>query len=165
VTQPTDAIVPVSPAGTQAITKEEVLFEGKPALVHSLSALVIAILTLGLALIYFYFKRGGTTYKITTQRVVIDSGIFSKKMEQLDLYRINDFVIERPFSQRVMGTGNIRLSTFDKTTPVVLLEAMKTDVVALYETMRVAVETLKQHRNVRMVDYEQGANDPGAPGL
>ncbi|HTJ80287.1 MAG TPA: PH domain-containing protein [Polyangiaceae bacterium] len=158
---PTEAIQPLQSQGAN-LSKEEVLFEGKPALVHSLGALLLAIVTLGLALIWFYFKRGGTTYKITNQRVVIDSGIFSKKMEQLDLYRINDFTIERPFSQRVMGTGNIRLSTFDKTTPTVFLQAMKTDVVQLYETMRVAVESLKQSRNVRMIDYEQGQHDhPG----
>jgi uncharacterized membrane protein YdbT with pleckstrin-like domain len=161
VSPPTEAIQPLQSQGAN-LSKEEVLFEGKPALVHSLGALLLAIVTLGLALIWFYFKRGGTTYKITNQRVVIDSGIFSKKMEQLDLYRINDFTIERPFSQRVMGTGNIRLSTFDKTTPTVFLQAMKTDVVQLYETMRVAVESLKQNRNVRMVDYEQGPHDhPG----
>jgi uncharacterized membrane protein YdbT with pleckstrin-like domain len=161
VSPPTEAIQPLQSQGA-SLSKEEVLFEGKPALVHSLGALLLAIVTLGLALIWFYFKRGGTTYKITNQRVVIDSGIFSKKMEQLDLYRINDFTIERPFSQRVMGTGNIRLSTFDKTTPTVFLQAMKTDVVQLYETMRVAVESLKQNRNVRMVDYEQGPHDhPG----
>lgn len=149
--QPSTAIQPTAPA---AITNETVLFEGSPALIPGLGALALAILTLGLALIYFYFKRGGTKYKVTTQRVVIDSGIFSKKMEQLDLYRINDFSVERPFGQRIMGTGNLRLSTFDKTTPVVHLDALKTDVVALYETMRQHVEALKQQRGVRMVDYE-----------
>ena len=30
-------------------------------------------------------------------------------MEQLDLYRVVDYVVERPFGQRVMGTGNIIL--------------------------------------------------------
>ena len=34
--------------------------------------------------------------------------------------------------------------------------ATQTDVVALYETLRVAVESSKQARGVRMVDYEQG---------
>lgn len=151
MTQPSTAIQPTGPA---AVSNETVLFEGHPALVPGLGALLITIVTLGLALIYFYLKRGGTKYKVTTQRIVIDSGIFSKKMEQLDLYRINDFAVERPFGQRIMGTGNLRLTTFDKSTPVVNLTAMKTDVVQLYETMRVHVEQLKQQRGVRMVDYE-----------
>ena len=53
-----------------------------------------------------------------------------------------------------MGTGNIKLSTFDKTTPVVELGALKTDVVMLYEVLRKAVEANKVARNVRTVDYE-----------
>ncbi len=135
---------------------EQVLFEGQPALVHSLGALLLAIITLGIAVVFFYLKRGGVSYRITNQRLVIDKGIFSKKMEQLELYRIADFTVERPFGQRVLGTGNIRLNTFDKTTPIVELQGLKTDVVQLYETMRAAVETAKQQRGVRMVDYEQG---------
>ena len=56
--------------------------------------------------------------------------------------------------QRLMGTGNIRLHTFDKTTPNVVLFGLKTDVVQLYEQMRAAVDTAKRQQGVRMVDYE-----------
>jgi uncharacterized membrane protein YdbT with pleckstrin-like domain len=136
-------------------TQEETLFEGTPALVPGLGSLVAAVLTLGLALIYFWGRRAGTTYRVTSQRIVIESGLFSKKLEQIDLYRVNDFVVERPFSQRMLGTGNLRMTTFDKSTPAVELVGLKTDVVALYEKTRAAVEVLKQARGVRMVDMEQ----------
>lgn len=138
-----------------ALPQEETLFEGAPALVPGLGSLLMAVLTLGLALIYFWGRRAGTTYRVTTQRIVIESGLFSKKLEQLDLYRVNDFVVERPFSQRVLGTGNLRMTTFDKSTPVVELLGLKTDVVALYEKTRAAVEAIKQSRGVRMLDMEQ----------
>jgi uncharacterized membrane protein YdbT with pleckstrin-like domain len=144
----------IQPAAAAGLSNEQVIFEGRPALIPSLGALLVVILTVGLAAVYFYFKRGGTSYKVTTQRVVIDRGIFSKKMEQLDLYRINDFTVERPFGQRIMGTGNLRLVTFDKTTPIIELEGLKTNVVELYETMRKAVEKAQQGRGVRVVDYE-----------
>ena len=130
------------------------LFEGEPALVSSLGVVFLLILTVGLAWLWLFFRRGGTRYKITNQRIVIDRGIFSKTMEQLELYRINDFTIERPFGQRLLGTGNIRLQTFDKTSPIVTLEDLKTDVVKLYETMRVAVESAKQNKGVRVLDME-----------
>lgn len=145
----------IQPAAPQNLAQEQVLFEGTPALVHSLGAAVIAVLTVGLALIYFWIKRGGTHYRITTQRIVIDRGILSKKMEQLDLYRIVDFTVDRPFGQRVLGTGNLKLNTFDKTTPVIELFGLKADVVQLYEVLRKAVEANKQARGVRTIDYEQ----------
>jgi uncharacterized membrane protein YdbT with pleckstrin-like domain len=142
------------PAQNDSNGPETVIFEGAPALVPSLGALLATIFTLGLALIWFWFQRGGTTYKVTNQRVVIDSGLFSKKLDQLDLYRVNDFVVDRPFGQRLLGTGNIRMTTFDKSSPSVELVALKTDVVALYEVLRKAVETAKQNKGVRIVDYE-----------
>lgn len=145
----------IQPAGGSALAGgEQVLYEGEPALVSSIGIVFLLILTVGLAWIWLYFVRGGTKYKITTQRVVIDRGIFSKKMEQLELYRISDFTVDRPFGQRILGTGNITLTTFDKTTPVVELAALKTDVVSLYETMRTAVESAKQARGVRLLDTE-----------
>jgi uncharacterized membrane protein YdbT with pleckstrin-like domain len=117
--------------------------------------LLLCIVTVGLALIVFWVRRAGTSYRITSQRIVIDRGFFSKTLDQIDLFRVNDFVVERPFGQRLMGTGNIRLMTFDKTTPTVELRALKTDVVQLYESMRAAVEVARRTQGVRMVDYEQ----------
>jgi uncharacterized membrane protein YdbT with pleckstrin-like domain len=131
-----------------------VLFEGEPAIVSSIGVVFLLILTAGLAWIWLFFRRGGTKYKITNQRIVIDRGIFSKTMEQLDLYRVNDFTVDRPFGQRLLGTGNIKLQTFDKTSPIVQLEDLKTDVVKLYETLRVAVESAKQNKGVRVLDME-----------
>ena len=85
------------------------------------------------------------------------SGVLSKKLEQIDLYRVADYTVERPFGQRIMGTGNLLLKTFDKTTPELDVLAIKTDVVALYERVRAATEADKARRGVRMVDYEGGA--------
>jgi uncharacterized membrane protein YdbT with pleckstrin-like domain len=133
---------------------EEVLFEGHPALLPSVGALLIALLTVGLALIYFAIRRKGTHYKITNERVVIESGILSKRMDQIDIYRINDYVVERPFGQRLLGTGNLVISAMDRTTPELRINGLATDLVALYEKLRKATEIQKQRRGVRVVDYE-----------
>ncbi len=136
------------------MASEETIYEGEPAVLPGLGALLLTIVTLGFAYLVFYFRRGGIKYRITTQRIVIDSGIFSKKMDQIDLYRVNDFQVERPFSQRVLGTGNIRITTFDKLNPEVVMHGVKGDVVMLYEKIRAASEAAKQARGVRVVDYE-----------
>jgi uncharacterized membrane protein YdbT with pleckstrin-like domain len=141
--------------GSAPTLGERTIFEGAPALVPSIGAAAIAVLTLGLAVAYFWWKRGGTHYRVTNQRIVITRGLLGKRMEQLDLYRIHDYSVDRPFGQRILGTGNLRLSTFDKTTPAVELLSLKTDVERLYEELRQAVELIKQQRGVRMVDYEQ----------
>lgn len=139
---------------------EEVLFEGRAALVPGFGTLLIAILTLGLWLIVRWFQTLGRTYRITTRRIVVESGVLSKKLEQIDLYRVADYTVERPFGQRIMGTGNLLLKTFDKTTPELNVLAIKTDVVKLYERVRAATEADKARRGVRMVDYESGSLGP-----
>lgn len=133
---------------------EEVLFEGRAALVPSFSTLLLAILTLGLWLVVRWFKTLGRSYRITTRRIVVETGVLSKRLEQIDLYRVADYTVERPFDQRIMGTGNLLLKTFDKTTPELDVLAIKADVVKLYESVRAATEADKARRGVRMVDYE-----------
>ena len=136
---------------------EDVLFEGRPALVPSLSVLLLAIVTLGLWLLPRWWHRGSKLYRLTTRRIVVETGVLSKRLEQIDLYRIADYTVDRPFGQRVMGTGNLLLKTFDKSTPELNVHEIKTDVVALYEKLRVATEAEKTKRGVRMVDYETRA--------
>lgn len=135
-------------------TEEQVLFEGRTALMPGLGSLLLVIVTLGLGLIYYALRRLGTSYKLTTQRIVIERGVFSKSLEQIDIYRITDYIVERPFGQRLLGTGNIVIEAMDKTTPLVRLEGLKTDVVKLYEKLRVATEAEKRRRGVRVIDYE-----------
>lgn len=133
---------------------EELLFAGRPALIQGLGGLLLAILTLGISVVVAWFQTRGVHYKITSQRIVIEQGMFSKRMEQLDLYRVVDYVVERPLGQRIMGTGNLVLEAMDKTTPEIRITGIKTDVIALYEKLRYATEQEKRKRGVRVLDVE-----------
>ncbi|AKU94408.1 hypothetical protein AKJ09_01072 [Labilithrix luteola] len=134
---------------------EELLYAGRPALVPGFGAALLAVVTLGISLLVGWFRTRGVQYKITSQRIVIERGVFSKRMEQIDLYRVVDYVVERPFGQRVMGTGNLVLESMDKTSPQIRIENIKTDVMALYERLRFATEQEKRRRGVRVVDNER----------
>ena len=47
----------------------------------------------------------GRHYRVTTKRVVVETGILYKRLEQVDLYRVSDYTVLRPLAQRIMGTG------------------------------------------------------------
>jgi len=157
VNGPSEVERAVPEAGESDHSGELVLFEGRRALGPSASVLLLAILTLGLWLLPRLWHRASKLYRITTRRIVVETGVLSKRLEQIDLYRIADYTVDRPFLQRVMGTGNLLLKTFDKSTPELDVREIKTDVVALYEKLRVATEAEKAKRGVRMVDYESRA--------
>lgn len=146
--------VMMTPTPSPAAPAEELLFEGRPAAIPGVGALVVAILTLGLAALYFWVQSRGVSYKVTNRRVMVERGVLSKRLEQIDVFRIRDFVVERPFGQRLLGTGNIQLLTADPTTPSLELRALKTDVVALYEKLRAAADADRTRRGVRVVDNE-----------
>jgi uncharacterized membrane protein YdbT with pleckstrin-like domain len=136
--------------------EEAILFEGRPALVPSLGALLLCILTVGIWLLPQWWRQLSRRYRITSKRIVVESGVLSKRLEQIDLYRVADYTVEKPFFQRMMGTGNLVLRTFDKSSPELQIHNIKTDVVSLYEKVRLATEADKLARGVRMIDYEQG---------
>jgi len=144
-----------APAGVLAPGQEETFFEGHPAAIGSVGAVLVVILTVGLGAIYFWLRSLGTKYRVTSQRVIVETGLFSKRVDQLDLYRIVDFVVERSFGQRIMGTGTLTIDSMDKTTPVTRIEGIRTNVMGLYERVRAAAESEKQKRNVRPMDIER----------
>ncbi|AFY74993.1 hypothetical protein Syn7502_03095 [Synechococcus sp. PCC 7502] len=125
---------------------ETVLFDGHPALFGSVSRLVIAIATLGLGAIYFWIQSNNIKYLITSQRVVVESGIFSRRIDTLELYLVNDIELDKPFGQRLMGTGNITLIGQDHSNPVLRLVRLPLDVRELYEQLRQSVQQSKHGR-------------------
>jgi uncharacterized membrane protein YdbT with pleckstrin-like domain len=142
------------PSSQPSADDEVVLFEGRPAVIAGLGELLLTIFTVGLAALYFWVKARSAFYKVTTHRVLLEAGMFSKRLEQVDSYRIKDYVVERPFGQRLLGTGNLVLHTMDQTTPTIALRGVRTDVVALYEKLRAAAEAQRQRRGVRLLDNE-----------
>lgn len=145
----------MTPSPSQTTSDPEtVLFEGRPAVISGLGALLLTIVTLGLAALYFWFRAYGTFYKVTSHRVILESGVLSKRLEQVDAYRIKDFVVDRPLGQRLLGTGNLLLLTMDQTTPALEIRGVRTDVVALYEKLRKSAEAERARRGVRLLDNE-----------
>ena len=58
-----------------------------------------------------------TVYKLTGEKLLIETGFLSKKQEEIRLYRILDLTLNRPFGQRIFGLGTIHCCTGDKSTP------------------------------------------------
>jgi len=134
---------------------EEVLFEGHPAVVKSVGALLLCIVTLGLWLVPLWWSSRSHHYRVTNRRVVVELGLLSKRLEQVDLYRVSDYTVVRPLGQRLLGTGNLLLRTLDKTSPELSILGIKTDVVALYERVRAATEVERARRgNARIMEVE-----------
>jgi len=138
-------------------SQERIIFDGKPAVIGSVSRLFTAIFTLGIGALFFWVKSISTHYLITTQRIVVESGVLSKRTDTLELYLIDDVELEKPIGQRLMGTGNVLLLTQDITNKRLHLVRLPLDVRNLYEQLRPAIESSKYARRIagRVVGFNE----------
>ena len=90
-------------------------------------------------------------YIITTERLKEEDGVFSKTTEELELFRVKDITLIEPFTLRLFGCGNIVLDTSDKSTPIVVLDAIKGGRGVL-DILRANVAIMRQRKGVREVD-------------
>ena len=63
-------------------------------------------------------------YEVTNQRTRTETGVFSKRMDTLELYRVKDAVVHRPFFLRLFSLGDIHLIATDRTSPMQVLRAV-----------------------------------------
>lgn len=81
---------------------------------------VLTVITLGLFLLLLYFKRIYTSYSLTDKRLLIVSGILSKSIDEIELFRVTDSVAEQSIFDRWADIGNVVVSSSDKTGNIVM---------------------------------------------
>ena len=119
----------------QEEAKEKVLFEGHPAVIYSVGQWVVGIITLGLGFIRYWLVSISTKYSITTQRIIIEKGILSKKKDIIEVFRVDDFETTHPFGMRMLGYGILSIKSSDRSIPSKDLLGLK-NISDLYEQLR-----------------------------
>jgi uncharacterized membrane protein YdbT with pleckstrin-like domain len=92
---------------------------------------VIQLVRLTIALL----RIRSTLYTITTQRILIENGILSKSVNEIDLRTIDDTQFYQSLTARMLGIGNVTLISTDKQEPVLVLHSVP-DPRNLRETIR-----------------------------
>ena len=100
-------------AATQEVATEKPLFTGHPAVITSAWQWLAIVFTLGIAWLVYWIQSISTTYEITTQRVRVERGLFSKLKENVELFRIDHFDLHKPFGMRLVGHCLLHLRSSD----------------------------------------------------
>lgn len=58
-----------------------------------------------------------TKYMLTEKKLLIETGIFHRKEEEIRLYRIMDITLKRTLEERIFNLGTIHCCSADKSTP------------------------------------------------
>lgn len=111
-------------AATKDGETEKPLFTGHPAVVTSAWQWVAIVFTLGIAWLIYWVRSISTTYEITTQRVRVERGLFSKLKENVELFRIDHFDVHKPFGMRLVGHCVLHLRSSDTSFPSVMISGL-----------------------------------------
>jgi uncharacterized membrane protein YdbT with pleckstrin-like domain len=134
--------------------EERTLWEGHPSHVKDLGFhLVCWSLVIGIPFsIWRYLETRFCRYEVTSERIRVTTGVLSRRMDEIELYRVKDTTIDQPFFLRLFGLANLVVTTSDASTPTVVLKAIP-DATSLRENLRGSVEKLRDRKRVREVDY------------
>jgi uncharacterized membrane protein YdbT with pleckstrin-like domain len=148
----------VTADNTGSNATEQLIWSGSSSQVRNLHIYILCALFCWLIVPIFYgiwkwIQLRSTHYELTTQRVKLRQGIFSKRTDELELYRVKDSTVLEPFWQRLFGLGNILITTNDTTTPSLTLEALP-QAKEIREKLRGAIEECRDRKRVRIAELE-----------
>ena len=119
--------------------------------IQTLVELFLALLTLGVAWVCLAIARHSVRYRITTQRIEIETGIASVTRRTVDLFRVQDFEVDQPFFLRMRGAGHLVVRSQDTTETEIVLRAIP-KVREVHERLRELVAAERRRQHVRVVE-------------
>lgn len=131
---------------------EKTLFTGHPAIIYSAWQWLAVAFTLGIAYLLYWIRSSSTTYQITTQRVRVERGLLSKNKENVELFRIDHFDLQKPFGMRLVGQCLLHLRSSDVGFPTVVIFGIP-DLEALADTLREC--SLRERTRRRVTTFVQ----------
>lgn len=106
-------------------------------------ALVIVWRLIGVAIAYARIRS--TLYTVTNQRVIIETGLAEKKVEDIDLRYIDETHFRQRLVERILGIGNVTIVSSDKVAPQYILRGIP-DPRALRELIRARAYEVSQRQ-------------------
>lgn len=109
------------------------------------------IFVVGLILFYKAWKIRMTHYEVSPDRIEYGEGVFDRKVDNLDMFRVVDIKLRRNVLDCVVGVGTVILTTTDKSHPEFEFKKIKNSQ-ELYDTIKKASLSADRRTNVVHVE-------------
>jgi membrane protein YdbS with pleckstrin-like domain len=96
-----------------------------------------------LVLLALWMRVKSCCYRLTTQRLFVRRGWLARHVDELELYRVKDVVVDQGILQRVLGYGTVTVLSDDDTAPEV-------DLVRISSPIKVKELIRTQYRGARL---------------
>lgn len=131
-----------------ALTREGSWFADKSWIVYVFA--VLSPIPLLYASCVAAWRRLTLHYRLTTQRLFVQVGLIGRRIEEVELIRVDDVSTEQGIIDRMFDVGTVKVASSDTSTPTLLLHGLR-DPVAIKEKLRGQV----QERRKRIVNLNQ----------
>jgi membrane protein YdbS with pleckstrin-like domain len=112
-------------------------------------------LALGVLLLLLVWMRvKSCSYRLTTQRLFVRRGWMARHLNELELYRVKDVVVDQGFLQRALGYGTITVLVDDDSTPSAALARISRPI-RVKEMIRTQYRAARQREGVRPTEFLQ----------
>jgi len=99
-----------------------------------------------------HFRRIGLRVRITTETIDLERGVFGKRIDTIQLWRVRDIDFRQTVMERLLGVSSVHVLSHDQENPDVLLRGLPAGR-SLFDELRDAIAVSRQGRNVvGMVD-------------
>ena len=102
-----------------------------------------------------------TVYKLTNEKLLIETGFLNKKEEEVRLYRILDITLKRSLGERLFSLGTIHCCSADQSTPEFDIKRIRSS----YEVKELLSDLVEKEREARRVssrEFMDGDTDDAA---
>ena len=93
---------------------------------------------------YIFIRR--TLYEITPEVIRFSRGVFFRRTDMIEMYRIKDYILTRPFIFQIFGIMDLTLKTTDPENPIVWLRGIP--VSDLVDVIREHVQETRRHNRI-----------------
>jgi uncharacterized membrane protein YdbT with pleckstrin-like domain len=134
------------------IVLARVVTDAPPWVYNAIFSLVLVPLA---AAAWRWLRTRSEKFELTTERLLVTSGVINVVTRSLELYRVKDIRIEQPWFQRIFGLENVELTTSEVSAPFVSIDHIPKSA-QLADTIRARVEACRVAKGTR--DVEMNSN-------
>jgi membrane protein YdbS with pleckstrin-like domain len=131
------------------------IFDGSPSwkawFWSYVGAGVLSLVLVGLIwMLILNAVRKSLRYKLTDRTIDYEKGVFSKQIETLQLWRVQDIDFRQSFFERLLGVASIYVFTKDRSDPELVLRGLPASR-EIFDKLKDAADLARQQRVVGLV--------------
>jgi membrane protein YdbS with pleckstrin-like domain/DNA-directed RNA polymerase subunit RPC12/RpoP len=115
--------------------------------------IILTGLAIGLMLfLIILYRKYSLLYRLSTQRLFVVRGLISRKVEELELFRVRDIQVVQGVGERILKFGRMTVFSTDATTPKFELHGVSNPL-RVKDTIRVHFRAARLRERVRPTEF------------